>query len=154
MLRIMSHTISKRNCFTALCKELRDNVLDSLDITNLSLFARASPIFHVEVDEYLCRRRLITFAQYMTNVEHFIELLQSGGSVVSGSSALNIVQAKQGAVEINDLDIYTTMPKFDGLVHFFEHSEGYKIMRNFHRSPPGHYNNTGIAKLFRLEKGG
>ncbi|KAG1797591.1 hypothetical protein EV424DRAFT_1546566 [Suillus variegatus] len=142
----------KGNRFNDLCKELRDNILDSLNITDLSLFASASPIFHVNVDEYLYRRRLITFARYMNDVKRFIGLLQSSSSVVSGSSALNIIQARQGAVEINDLDVYTTLPNFEELVHFFKHSEGYKIMGNFHRPPPGRYNNTGIAKLLRLQK--
>ncbi|KAG1812784.1 uncharacterized protein BJ212DRAFT_1199556, partial [Suillus subaureus] len=79
-------------------------------------------------------------------------LLQSTGAVISGSSALNIVQAKQGAVNINDLDVYTTLPKFEQLLNFFEESEGYKVTDHFCHPPPGPYNNTGIAKLIRLQK--
>lgn len=140
--------------FTSLCKEIRENILDSLDLTELSLFASAAPILRIGVDEYIQRRRLIIFARYMKNIQHFIRLLKTTGAVVSGSSALNMVQAKRGAVEINDLDVYITLPFFQELVSFFKETEGYKMVRRFHRPHPGPYNNTDIAKLFRLHKNG
>jgi hypothetical protein len=64
-----------------------------------------------------------------------------------------MVQARQGAVEINDFDVYTTLSKFREFIHFFTEIEGYKVIGDFYRPPPGPYNTSGIAKLFRLQKG-
>ncbi|KAG2135278.1 hypothetical protein DEU56DRAFT_913393 [Suillus clintonianus] len=138
--------------FIDLYVEVRENVMDSLDLAELSLFASANSVLHSAVEKYIQRRRLIIFALFINNPQEFIGILQITDSVISGSAALNIVQARQGAVEINDLDVYTTLANFGDLIRFFTDKEHYKIVGDFHRPPPGPYNNTGIAKVFRLKK--
>lgn len=138
---------------TALCKELKEHIMDSLNLTQLTLFAKASPIFHTGVEEYLHRRKLILFARFLNSIDDFNNILQSTGAVISGSSALNIVQAKEGAVEINDLDVYTTQTNFNQLVQFLEKKEKYKLIGNFSRPPAGPYNTSGISRLLRFKKG-
>lgn len=136
----------------ALCKELQENIWDFLNLAELSLFAGVNSFCCMRVEEYVDRRRHVIFARFVSDTGHFINLLRRGDAVVSGSCALNIVQAKEGATEINDLDVYTTLQKFEELVSFFTETEHYNLIRNFHRPPPGPYNTSGIAKLFRLQK--
>jgi hypothetical protein len=135
-----------------LCKELKNNIFDSLDLAELSRFGEAAPNFHADLDQYIQRRRLVIFAWFTNNIDKFIGLLQSTGAVISGSSALNMVQARQGAVEINDFDVYTALSKFGEFIHCFMDIEGYRVIGDFHCPPPGPYNTSGIAKLFRLQK--
>ncbi|KAG1859901.1 hypothetical protein C8R48DRAFT_774615 [Suillus tomentosus] len=146
--------MSKITSFTDLCKELRENIFDSFDLAELSSLATVTPTLHTDVDEYIQRRKRIIFARFMSHIDAFVGLLQGTGAVVSGSCALNLVQAREGAVAINDLDVYTTIQNFDEFVRFFTETEHYTMKRNFHRPPPGPYNTTGIAKLFRLENNG
>lgn len=135
VLQTLTTTMSKMTSFTSLCKELRENILDSFDLTELSSLTGVTPTLHTGVDEYIQRHKHIIFAHFMSNIKDFVGLLQGTGSVVSGSCALNLVQARQGAVAINDLDIYTTMQNFDEFMWFFMETEHYTIIRDFHQPP-------------------
>ncbi|KAG1792674.1 uncharacterized protein HD556DRAFT_1444348 [Suillus plorans] len=131
--------MSKAPILTTLCQELQENICDFLNLAELSVFASVSSLCYMGVEEYINGRKLVIFARFVSDTEHFITLLRRTDAVVSGSCALNIVQAKEGATEINDLDIYTTLQKFEDL--------------ELPSPPPGPYNTSGIAKLFRFQKG-
>ncbi|KAG1734241.1 uncharacterized protein EDB91DRAFT_1084144 [Suillus paluster] len=146
--------MSKMTRFTSLCKEITENILDSLDLVELSSLATMTSTLHTNIDEYIQRCRRIIFARFISNIQEFVGLLQGTGAVVSGSCALNLVQARQGAVAINDLDIYTTLQNFKDFVQFFTETEHYTVIRNINHPPPGPYNSSGMAKLFRLQNNG
>jgi hypothetical protein len=137
-----------------LCKEIQENIMDALDLQDLSMFANVNPMIHTGVDEYIQRRRRLILAWFVNKTNHFIKLMQTTRTVLSGSCALNIIQSREGAVEINDLDVYTTLQEFETVLQFFTEDEHYKVIGNFHCPPAGPYNHTGIAKLLRLYKNG
>ncbi|KAG2148937.1 hypothetical protein DEU56DRAFT_712029, partial [Suillus clintonianus] len=78
-------------------------------------------------------------------------VLDCTGSLVSGSSALCLVQAEAEAVMTQDLDFYVTEPFEAEVVKHFKENEGYVSKQDVVKKPE--YDSSAISKIIKLAKG-
>ncbi|KAG2106629.1 uncharacterized protein F5147DRAFT_774908 [Suillus discolor] len=71
------------------------------------------------------------------------------GTVISGSSALHLIQAKMEALPLRDLDLYTTH-EFDEEVIKHMKEEGYAVKHESERKTE--YDGLAMKKIYKLTK--
>ncbi|KAG2752531.1 hypothetical protein P692DRAFT_201663656, partial [Suillus brevipes Sb2] len=75
-------------------------------------------------------------------------LMERTGTVISGSSALHLFQAKSKAVALQDLDIYVTREFEEIVLEHLKEVEGYKVKKTATRRID--YDSSAITKVHKL----
>ncbi|KAG1722486.1 hypothetical protein EDB19DRAFT_1916662 [Suillus lakei] len=134
-----------------LSAEIQTLVLNEMTLPDLMTFAETRSENKEGIKEYIAKRRERLFRSFVDNVDDLVALLDRTGTVISGSSALSLVQAEAEAFVARDMDVYTTESFEEIIVMHFKEKEGYIGVRDIMRQ--NHYDNSSIAKIFKLEKG-
>ncbi|KAG1793308.1 uncharacterized protein HD556DRAFT_1214509, partial [Suillus plorans] len=89
---------------------------------------------------------------FVEDVDGLLALLERTGTVISGSSALHLVQAKARSVGLRDMDIYATLEFEDEVMNHFKAAEGYKVTSKGGRKQG--YDTSAVQKVCELDKEG
>ncbi|KAG1868398.1 hypothetical protein F4604DRAFT_1584797 [Suillus subluteus] len=89
---------------------------------------------------------------FVKDVNHFLNLLERTGLVMSGSSTLHLVQAKAEAVHLRDMDVYVTVEFEESVMEYFKKEEGYKVTNKSRQK--SEYDSLVVTKVYKLEKNG
>ncbi|KAG1838187.1 hypothetical protein DFJ58DRAFT_668491 [Suillus subalutaceus] len=101
------------------------------------------------VREYMDRRREDLLKGFVKDVNDFIDLLERTGTIISGSSALHLFQAKSAAIALRDMDIYGTHEFEEEVLKHFKEKEGYEVTLISERKTE--YSST-IKKVYKMQK--
>lgn len=135
--------------FNKLCTELQRMILEQLWLLDLISFVKTRSDNEEGVAEYMDAHRTTLLRAFIEDVDGFMNLLERTGTVISGSSALHLIQAKSEALKLNDLDLYVTH-EFDKEVMKHMKGEGYEVKRESERKTE--YDNSAMKKVYKLTK--
>ncbi|KAG2030226.1 hypothetical protein BDR03DRAFT_1017356 [Suillus americanus] len=125
-------------------------VLEELLLPDLMSFRKTRVENKEGVKDYMERRREDLLKEFVRDVEEFLQLLDRTGTVISGSSALHLFQAKSGAVAVKDMDIYATHEFEEEMLNHFKTQEGYKVTLISHQKTE--YDSSTVNKVYKMEK--
>lgn len=108
-----------------LSAELQRYVMEEMLLCDLISFSNTRKENRDGITNYIAMRQRNLFLQFSKDVSTFIGLLDHTGSVVSGSCALNLLQAERNAVIPQDMDIYTTKRFQTEVLDHLKNREGY-----------------------------
>ncbi|KAG2133027.1 hypothetical protein DEU56DRAFT_757246 [Suillus clintonianus] len=135
-----------------LSPEVQMLLLKEMTLSDLMTFAKTREENKEGVKDYMMKRREKLFRTFVNDVDGLIEIMDITGTVISGSSALSLVQAETEAVNAKDLDVYTTEGFEDDVVKHFKEKENYIGVQNIVRQQQ--YDSSAITKIIKLEKRG
>ncbi|KAG1753296.1 hypothetical protein EDB19DRAFT_1627122 [Suillus lakei] len=115
------------------------------------LFAQTRIKNQEGITEYIAKRHAGLFRAYVHDVDALIKVLDCTGSLVSGSSALSLVQAEAQAIMTQDMDFYVTEPFEAEVARHFKDKEGYVSKQDVKKKPE--YDSSAISKIIKLAKG-
>lgn len=95
--------------------------------------------------DYIAMRRRKLFLRFVKDVSTFVGLLDRTGSVVSGSCALNLLQAERNAVIPQDMDVYTTERFQTEVLDHLKNREGYQCAQEVVKKTD--YDSSAICKI-------
>lgn len=98
------------------------------------------------------KRRNDVLGTFVEDVDGLLSLLERTGTIISGSSALHLVQAKAGSVGLRDMDIYATLKFEDEVMDYLQAAEGYKVISKGGRKKG--YDTSAVQKVSELNKEG
>ncbi|KAG2084535.1 uncharacterized protein F5147DRAFT_659799 [Suillus discolor] len=134
-----------------LCAELQRMVMDHLALPDLIELGKTRNENNEGVKEYVEERRMILLGAFVEDTSAFVNIMERTGSIIAGSSALHLFQAKSEALELQDLDVYA-MQEFEGtLLEHFKDKEGYKGPKSIARKKE--YDSSAITKVHKLQNG-
>jgi hypothetical protein len=103
------------------------------------------------IGHYIGMRRIKLLWRFVNDADAFISLMDCTGTVLSGSCALSLIQAEQGALMTRDMDVYTTLKFEKEVVDHFKDKEGYECMKEIERKTE--YNSSAIFRIHKLQRG-
>ncbi|KAG2145275.1 hypothetical protein DEU56DRAFT_754131 [Suillus clintonianus] len=134
-----------------LSAELQSNILEEMPLPDLITFAKTRRQNQDGIAYYMAMRRTKLFMRFVDDTNALIELLDRTGTVISGSSALSLVQPKRRAIVVRDLDVYTTEKFEDEVLKHFVEKERYEKKLEVPRKTE--YESTAITKIYKLQNG-
>ncbi|KAG2155404.1 hypothetical protein DEU56DRAFT_750968 [Suillus clintonianus] len=134
-----------------LSPEVQKIILENMTLPDLMSFAKTRIENREGITEYIAKRRAGLFRAYVHDVDALIKVLDRTGSLVSGSSALSLVQAEAEAVVTQDLDFYVTESFEAEVVKHFKENEGYVSKQDVVKKPE--YDSSAISKIIKLANG-
>ncbi|KAG1797051.1 uncharacterized protein HD556DRAFT_1306747 [Suillus plorans] len=102
-----------------LCAELQCMIMDHLALPDLIELGKT--------------RQENNEGAFIEDTSTFIGVIECTGSIIAGSSALHLFQAKSEALALQDLDIYATQEFEETLLEHFKGKEGYKGTQDNHQ---------------------
>jgi hypothetical protein len=134
-----------------LCPEIQKIILENMTLPDLVEFAKTRVKNKEGITEHIAKRRDKLFATFVHDVNAFISVLDRTGTIVSGSSALTLVQAEAGAIMMGDMDVYATEMFEEEVMKYFKEKEGYLSIQDVVRK--NQYDSSAISKIHKLMKG-
>ncbi|KAG2738970.1 hypothetical protein P692DRAFT_20841582 [Suillus brevipes Sb2] len=134
-----------------LCPEIQKIILENMTLPDLVEFAKTRVENKEGITEHIAKRRDKLFATFVHDVNAFISVLDRTGTIVSGSSALTLVQAEAGAIMMGDMDVYATEMFEEEVMKYFKDKEGYLSIQDVVRK--NQYDSSAISKIHKLMKG-
>ncbi|KAG1844559.1 hypothetical protein C8R48DRAFT_735493 [Suillus tomentosus] len=92
------------------------------------------------------------FKTFVDDIPTFIQLLKFTDSIVSGSTALNLIMPQSQHFATHDVDIYVTEKYEHVVVEYLKHQEEYTVADKI--NPKAEYDDSAIARIYKLENGG
>jgi hypothetical protein len=138
--------------FDDLCAELQRMILEELTLPDLICFADTRRENAVSVSEYMDGQHKMLLQTFVEDIRGFNELLDATGTVISGSSALHLFQAKVNALKLGDMDLYVTHEFEEEVINYLKTTEKYKVEHKSERKEE--YDSAAIKKIFKLEREG
>ncbi|KAG2739183.1 hypothetical protein P692DRAFT_20756458 [Suillus brevipes Sb2] len=126
-------------------------IFDILPLPDLASFSKTRLQNQLGITDYVANRRNNLFKKYIADIPIFIQLLEFTGSVVSGSTALNLFMPKSQEFATHDIDLYATEKYEHVVVEYLKREEGYTVAHKI--SSNRGYDSSAIAKIYKLENG-
>ncbi|KAG2136220.1 hypothetical protein BD769DRAFT_1664575 [Suillus cothurnatus] len=116
--------------FDLLSPEIEAMILDQLCMPDLAIFSQTRIQNQLGITDYIDNRHNNLLNQFITNIPLFIDLLECTGSVISGSSAVNLILPKSEEFKIDDMDIYTTEKYAEVVIEYLKKEESYEVNKD------------------------
>lgn len=100
------HIMQEHNGYIGmLSAEIQRYIMEEMSLPDLMTFSNTRKENRYGIMDYITTRRQKLFLRFANDVSGLIALLDRTGSVVSGSCALNLVQAEREEIIPKDMDI-------------------------------------------------
>lgn len=134
-----------------LCGELQSMILDELSLPDLIVFGKTRKENQEGVKDYMEKRRKSLFSTFIKDVDGFTDMMEETGTIIGGSSALQLFQAKSEAFVLWDMDVYVTKDFEEEVIDHLKEDEDYKVTRTVMRKR--NYDSSSIIKVNKLARG-
>ncbi|KAG8956919.1 hypothetical protein FRC03_010702 [Tulasnella sp. 419] len=106
-------------------RNLLDHILDNCSFRDIVTVSQLSRSLRVQTRKYLNRQLVKLLKRYVSDVGAFFEVMKKTGGIISGSTALALID--RGGWKSRDLDLYVPegQPRDEFLVHLAR--EGYDV---------------------------
>lgn len=102
------------------------------------------------VKYYVSKRRDKLFRSFVKDVNQWVTIMDRTGTVISGSTALGLLQAEAESVTSQDLNVYATETFEKEILGHLKEGEGYNEVKEVEHQPD--YDGSAVKKIFKLEK--
>lgn len=118
-------TIEPNGYIGWLSPEIQQMILENLTVQDLKALAATREENKQGVEYYIAQRRETLFRTFVEDVNGWSNVMERTGTVISGSTALGLVQAKAQSVVAADMDVYVTEAFEKQILDHLKEKEGY-----------------------------
>lgn len=130
--------------------EIQTLVMKHMTLADLTIFARTRLKNKRGVEDYVAGRRGKLLRTFIKDAQALIDVMDCMRTIISGSSALSLMQAEADALVVKDMDVYMT-EQFEGaVVKHFKVNEKYNEVDEIVCKKE--YDSSAISKIVILEK--
>ncbi|KAG2108802.1 hypothetical protein BD769DRAFT_1365826 [Suillus cothurnatus] len=118
---------------------------------DLAIFSQTRIQNQLGITDYIDDQCNSLLNQFITDIPLFINVLECTGSVISGSSAVNLILPKSEEFKIDNMDIYTTEKYAEVVIEYLKKEESHEVNKRFKQKTE--YDNNAIKRVVKLKNG-